>query len=94
MKEILLVEASPALLASRVKTLKRQDYQVTGATTAGEIAKAMKQGPYDLLIVDAGVPEAPAPEVKPPINWPVLGGVIAAVVVGLLIFLIVRRRAY
>jgi len=54
----------------------------------------MKQGPYDLLIVDAGVPEAPAPEVKPPINWPVLGGVIAAVVVGLLIFLIVRRRAY
>jgi len=58
MKEILLVEASPALLACRVKTLKRQDYQVTGASTAGDIAKAMKQGSYDLIVVDAGVPEA------------------------------------
>ena len=40
------------------------------------------------------VPEAPA-EVPPAINWPVLGLVIAAVVVaGVLIFLLVRRRAY
>jgi len=58
MKEILLVEATPALLTCRVKMLERQDYRVTGASTTGEIAKAMKQGPYDLLIVDAGVPEA------------------------------------
>lgn len=37
----------------------------------------------------------PPPGVKPPINWPVLSGIIAGVViVGLLIFLMVRRRAY
>ncbi|MBA7613974.1 hypothetical protein ES703_21235 [subsurface metagenome] len=57
MKEILLVEASPALLACRVKTLEREGYQVTGASTAGEVAKAMRQQSYDLLIVDAEVPE-------------------------------------
>jgi hypothetical protein len=34
-------------------------------------------------------------EVKPTLNWPVIGGIIAGVViVGLLIFLLVRRRAY
>ena len=38
---------------------------------------------------------APAPLEKPPINWPVLGGIIAGVVVvGLLLFLLIRRRAY
>jgi hypothetical protein len=39
-------------------------------------------------------PTAP-PEVKPPINWTVIGGIIGGVViVGLLIFFLVRRRAY
>ncbi len=39
-------------------------------------------------------PPTPLPEVKPPINWPVVGGAIAGViVVGLLIFFLVRRRA-
>jgi hypothetical protein len=38
-------------------------------------------------------PTAP-PEVKPILNWPVIGGIIAGVViVGLLIFFLVRRRA-
>lgn len=58
MKEILLVEAAPALLAFRLRTLEGQGYHVTGASTAGEVAKAMSQGSYDLVIVDAGVPEA------------------------------------
>lgn len=57
MKEILLVEGTPALLTSRVKTLERQGYHVTAASTAGEVAKAMRQESYDLLIVDAEVPE-------------------------------------
>jgi len=57
-KEILLVEATPALLTSRVKTLERQGYNVTGASTAGEVTRAIRQGSYDLLIVDAEVPEA------------------------------------
>ena len=57
-KEILLVEAAPALLAFRLRTLEGQGYHVTGASTAGEVAKAMSQGSYDLVIVDAGVPEA------------------------------------
>jgi len=41
-------------------------------------------------------PVPPPPEVKPPFNWPLVGGIIGAViVVGLLIFfLVVRRRAY
>ncbi|MDH5696743.1 MAG: hypothetical protein OEZ00_09145, partial [Dehalococcoidia bacterium] len=40
-------------------------------------------------------PTPPAPQAKPAVNWPVLGGIIAAVVlVGLLIFFLVRRRAY
>lgn len=42
------------------------------------------------------VPEAPAvpPPAKPAITWPVLGGIIAGVViVGLLIYFLVRRRA-
>ena len=40
-------------------------------------------------------PEEVAPPAKPPINWPVVGGVIGGVVVvGLLIFFLVRRRAY
>ena len=56
-KDILLVEASPALLASRVKTLEKQGYRVTGASTAGEVARVMRQESYDLLIVDAEVPE-------------------------------------
>jgi len=40
-------------------------------------------------------PPAPPPEVTPPFNWPLVGGIIGAViVVGLLIFfLVVRRRA-
>jgi len=38
-------------------------------------------------------PEEVSPEVKP-INWPLVGGIIAAavVIVGLLIFFLVRRR--
>jgi len=37
---------------------------------------------------------APPPEVAEPINWPLVGGIIARViVVGLLIFFLVRRRA-
>jgi len=57
-KEILLVEATDALLTSRLKTLEREGYHVAGASSAGEVAKAIRQGSYDLLIVDAGVPEA------------------------------------
>ena len=56
-KDILLVEASPILLASRTKTLEKQGYHVTGTSTAGEVAKLMRQESYDLLIVDAEVPE-------------------------------------
>lgn len=56
-KEILLVEATPVLLTSRVRMLEREGYQVTGASTAAEAAKAMRQQSYDLLIVDAEVPE-------------------------------------
>lgn len=54
MKEILLVEANPALLTSWVKTLEREGYHVTGASTA----QAVRQGAYDLVAVDAGVPAA------------------------------------
>ena len=44
--------------------------------------------------VAAPVPPAEAPPEKP-INWPLLGGIIAGVVVvGLIIFFVVRRRAY
>lgn len=56
-KDILLVEASPAILASRTRTLEKQGYHVTGTSTAGEVAKLMRQESYDLLIVDAEVPE-------------------------------------
>lgn len=43
---------------------------------------------------EAAPPVAPPAEVKPEINWPVIGGVIGGViVVGLLIFFVVRRRA-
>jgi len=42
----------------------------------------------------APAPPPPAPPVKAPIKWPVIGGIIAAVVIlGLLIFFLVRRRA-
>lgn len=57
MMEILLVEGSTALLASRTRTLEREGYDVTGASTAGEVAKAIRQGSYDLIIADAGVRE-------------------------------------
>ena len=41
------------------------------------------------------VPVPTAPPAKPPINWPLAGGIIAAVVVvGLVVFFLVRRRAY
>lgn len=43
-KEILLVEATPALLTSRVKTLERQGYNVTGASTAGEVTPGNQAG--------------------------------------------------
>jgi len=56
-KDILLVEASPILSASRTKTLEKQGYHVTDASTAGEVAKLMRQESYDLLIVDAEVSE-------------------------------------
>jgi hypothetical protein len=40
-------------------------------------------------------PPAPLPEVQAPMNWPLIGGIMAGVVVvGLLIFFRVRRRAY
>jgi len=40
-------------------------------------------------------PPPPAPPAKAPINWPLIGGIIAAVVVvGLLAFFLVRRRAH
>ncbi|GAH76336.1 unnamed protein product, partial [marine sediment metagenome] len=59
-------------------------------------------GSFAVVAPPAPPPPAP-PEVKPPvvppikpaINWPVLGGVIGVVIaVGLLIFFVVRRRAY
>ena len=48
-------------------------------------------------------PTPPAPEITAPvvppapegINWPMVGGIVgAAIIVGLIIFLLVRRRAY
>ena len=40
-------------------------------------------------------PEEVPPEVKPPVKWPLIGGIIGLVIaVGLLIFFLVRRRAY
>jgi len=48
-------------------------------------------GSFTVAVPPVVPPPAPT---KPPINWPVLGGIIAAVVVvGLLIFFLVRRRA-
>jgi len=36
-----------------------------------------------------------APPAKPPVNWPLIGGIIAGVVIaGLIVFFLVRRRAY
>ena len=44
---------------------------------------------------EAPSPPASAPPAKSPINWPLLGGIIGGViVVGLIIFFLVRRRAY
>ena len=58
MKEILLIEAEPALMAFRIKTLEVEGYRVTGASTIQEAAKAIRQETYDLIIIDAGVREA------------------------------------
>jgi len=51
-------------------------------------------GSFTVKEMPALPPTAPPPEVKLPIKWPVIGGIIAGVViVGLLIFFLVRRRA-
>jgi len=57
MKEILLVESNPVLLTSRLRTLEAEGYQASGAT-AQDVLKAMKWGPYDLMIIDVEVSEA------------------------------------
>jgi len=51
-------------------------------------------GSFTVVVAPAPVPvPAPAPPVVKPINWPLIGGIIAGVVVvGLLIFFLVRRR--
>ncbi len=49
--------------------------------------------PEEVAPPEEVVPPAPPPEEIAPTNWPVLGGIIAGViVVGLLIFFLVRRR--
>ena len=47
-------------------------------------------------VVEAAAPPGPPPEEVPkPINWPLIGGIIAGVIiVGLVIFFVIRRRAY
>jgi len=57
MKEILLVEDSPALMASRARTLEAEGYHVTATSSAKEASKAMKYNSYDLAVIDAGIPE-------------------------------------
>jgi len=57
MKEVLLVEMSRSLLASRLRTLEAEGYQVTSVSTAAEAAKVIRHGSCDLIIADAGVPE-------------------------------------
>jgi hypothetical protein len=45
-------------------------------------------------VVAPSPPVTPPPPVKPPFNWPLVGGIVGGVVViGLIIFFVVRRRA-
>jgi len=57
MKEILLVEANAALLASRLRTLGTEGYHVTGVSTASEASGIARRGSCDLIVTDVGVPE-------------------------------------
>jgi len=57
MKEILLVEGSAVLLASRLRMLGVEGYEVTIVSTASEAAGLAQHGSFDLIVADAGVPE-------------------------------------
>jgi signal transduction histidine kinase len=57
MKDILLIEASAALLASRLRTLRSEGYHVAGVSAAAETARLVQYNSYDLIILDEGTPE-------------------------------------
>jgi len=79
-----------------------QQSQTVTFTIANQEAGSYKvevNGLVGEFIVEAPPPEAPPPPPTPtppakPINWWLIGGIIAAVVVGSVTFILVRRRAY
>jgi len=95
---------SVVLKINGVKEAEKSITVAPGSTESVSFSVTKEQaGSYDVTVdglsgsftVVAVPAPPPAPPVKPPINWPVVGGIIAAlVVVGLLIFFLVRRRAY
>jgi len=57
MKNVLLIESSRGLLASRTRTLEAEGYHVTSVSMVAEAAKIVRHGSCDLVVADAEVPE-------------------------------------
>jgi len=86
----------------KINDIKEAERSVTVATGSSQIVNFSvakeKAGSYgvfvDGLIGSFTVVAPPPPTIKPPVNWPLVAGVIGAVVViGLLTFFLIRRRA-
>ena len=84
----------------KINGVKEEEKSVTVAAGSSEdvsFSVTREEAASYNVVVDglSGSFTIAAPLEKPPINWPVIGGVIAGViVVGLLIFFLIRRRAY
>jgi len=85
----------------KINGVKETEKSVTIVAGSSEIVTFSvtreETGSYSVTVdgLSASFTVVAPPEVKPPINWPVVGGIIAAViVVGLVIFFLIRRRAY
>lgn len=85
--------------AEKRVTIAAGESQVVSFTVAKEdpgsysVTADGLSGSFTISAAPAPPEEVPAPPEKPPINWPMVGGIVAATIaVGLLIFFLVRRR--
>ncbi len=56
---ILVVEDEPSILDNILYSLETEGFEVRGCGTAGDARKALAGAPFELIVLDVGLPDAP-----------------------------------